>query len=394
GAVAERLWLIIWDEQSRAYQVAPGSQVKLRLPERKGDQSLSPNVLFVPSGENPSVRRTVNSPGFPDNRLGLGRIVSEVLETRDNKIGELDDERIRPRTREAILQNLESGSELKGKYAVIEDRIHTIIRDRKWIFNMEIESAFDRVTAYYHLDYIQRYFREKLGFQVLDDYPHLNPLRLVLSIQQGEIASYEVNKEQITFTKFPSKKFTAVRDPRIIYHEYVHVITDAIARLSRAGHLITPRAKEVIQAQAMDEGVADYFACSLAEQLGAKAPKVFYYRRQNRVWTIVRELDKESENSQPISVNINELNDLEKWKNKKYELGELWGCFLWKLRNTLKPEIADIIIAHSLFFLTRWATFEQGVEAILLADRLLFSGAHKETIGNPKEVSCKIAIFG
>jgi hypothetical protein len=59
----------------------------------------------------------------------------------------------------------------------------------------------------------------------------------------------------------------------------------------------------------------------------------------------------------------------------------------------LKPEIADIIIAHSLFFLTRWATFEQGVDAILLADRLLFSGAHKETIGKLKEVNCKIATF-
>ena len=44
------------------------------------------------------------------------------------------------------------------------------------------------------------------------------------------------------------------------------------------------------------------------------------------------------------------------------------------------PDIADMIIANSIFFLTCWSDFSMGVWALVMADRLLFAGDHEETI--------------
>ena len=63
------------------------------------------------------------------------------------------------------------------------------------------------------------------------------------------------------------------RDARILYHEYVHAVTDSLARLQRIDKSgkdsDNKRLLEMIQSVAMDEGLADYFACSLAQRQGA-----------------------------------------------------------------------------------------------------------------------------
>jgi hypothetical protein len=68
----------------------------------------------------------------------------------------------------------------------------------------------------------------------------------------------------------------------------------------------------------------------------------------------------------------------------KYEWGERWGNFLWRLRADpqvgIGAEAADRLIAASLFFLTRWSTIVVGCVALMLADQLLFAGIHRPVI--------------
>ena len=53
---------------------------------------------------------------------------------------------------------------------------------------------------------------------------------------------------------------------------------------------------------------------------------------------------------------------------------------LLRIRTLLGSEIADMLIANSIFFLTRWSTFGMGVRALVLTDRLLFGGVHERDI--------------
>jgi len=391
SAAGEKQWLMIWDEKNQAYELFPGDQVKLTLSKSQTKKRRSTTVVYIFKRDANvyEVKELNNSAGLSDQTVGLGEVIRKFEEKKTRSLSTL----MNLTPSEAILQDMESSSELIGKYAAIKDEIQTVYTtERHGIFLGETGSAFDRVTAYYHLDHIQRYFRERLGFRLLDEYSHLNPVTLVLRSETTHVAEYDINAEKIMFYKLGSNNFTAVRDPRLVYHEFVHAVTDAIARLHRAGQEQSPRTKEILQAQAMDEGIADYFACSLAQRQGAKKA-LAYYMKSKRTWGIVRDLDPKRGArgaDESVSVKIQELQDRTAWKTKKYELAQLWGQYLWQLRKSLGDDIADMLIAHSIFFLTRWATFEQGGEAILLTDRLLFSGQHQESIGILREVVNKV----
>lgn len=374
---AEKLWLLIWNKDIPAYEAVPGSQVKVSGQTRKSQAEKPADVLGITGSRE--TKKIHNSPGLPERKLGLGAVNREFVEEDDDIQAVLGDDRMRQQKRPGMLLDLESTSDLVGRYAAIKDQIEVFHREMKGIFTNETESLFDRVNAYYHIDYIQRYFRDRLGLHLLDNYSHLNPVRLVLARRSDDVSRYDVNGQQILFYQLGNRPFTAVRDARVVYHEFVHVVTDAIARLHRAGRLINPRASEALQAQAMDEGLADYFACSLAVQQGAK--KALFYYRANRKWVVRRDLDPEGV-QQPVQeqVDLQELGSESAWNQKKYSLGQLWGRYLWKLRKDLGAELADMLVVHSLFFLTRWATFVQGQDAIRLADQLLFGSSHEKVI--------------
>ena len=373
---AEKLWLLIWEKDGPWYEAVPGSQVKVILPRRKVQPEKPADVLGI---TEKGIKKIHNSPGLADRKLGLGEVNREFWEEADTDLTILGDERMRQQKSQGMLLDLESTSELVGRYAAIKDQIEVYHREMNGIFINESGSLFDRVNAYYHLDYIQRHFRHRLGLHLLDNYSHLNPVRLVLARGSDDVSRYDVNGQHITFGQLGRRPFTAARDPRVVYHEFVHVVTDAIARLHRAGRLITPRASEALQAQAMDEGVADYFACSLAAQQGAK--KALFYYRNNRKWAMRRNLDPDpAPEARQEQVDTQNLVSETSWNQEKYRLGQLWGQYLWQLRKAIGAELADMIIVHSLFFLTRWATFVQGRDAIQLADRLLFGSKHEDPI--------------
>jgi hypothetical protein len=304
-----------------------------------------------------------------------------------------------------ILRDLIREDEVRGRYVWVQDNVPP-----PEIMSWKVDSALsssgaDRVMAYYHVDYIQRYFRE-LGLRALDDYDGLNPLRIELcdSLQRSARTQFLPGRQAIILAAVEDAqqgalKCTDARSARLIYHECVHAITDAIARLRRdnAATLNTLRFKQILQAHAMDEGLADYFACSVLARQGVKdanfiAPLKIHDSRL--VYDLNSAVTRDLEGDRPfpcqgligkanLSVDTMKFKDMGNGsidENVIYALGLEWSRLLLRIRTLLGPEIADMLIANSIFFLTRWSTFGMGVRALVLTDRLLFGGVHEEDI--------------
>ncbi len=306
---------------------------------------------------------------------------------------------LRTKPQKAVLRDLTNTKHsLAGKYVEVNDQINLIWSDSP--LQIEIfadpssnSSHFDRVMAYYHIDQIQRYFRE-LGLTVLDEYPELNPLQVVLYKGSDTFTYYDSQKKTIFFRQIPGAtvdEWTEARSPLVVYHEFVHAVTDAIARLSRQNTMDSenPRQLEMIQAAAIDEGLADYFACSMGMQSGQLDPPQIYqlvmvdpdlqkveFRADEH-----RSLGEAPDLTIPYRTRRIELpTEDREIRALIYKWGNHWARYLWHLRHTLGPEIADRLIANSIFFLTRWSSFGMGIWALIIADQQLFGGMHKHDI--------------
>lgn len=343
-------------------------------------------------------------------QLGLGRVYDDFWRPADanapqRTVAELEAEK----TRSVLLRGLQSGSELTGAYVTISDQLMSApFNTRTADFEKQpliLSSYFDRQMAYYHIDFVQRYFRD-LGMQILDEYVQLNPVQVVLSPLAD--TRYSVNEQSIYISRV-AERATAARDARVLYHEFVHVVTDALARLRREdpANVEDPRALQILQAAAMDEGLADYIACSLAVRAGAAdasfyPPPVVVGDGAGLAWNVagapnepikarVRVLGGARETGYaPLPYDELRAATADKLPRGQdatpvidqliYAWAELWGRFLWRLRCELNPDVADALAAHSIFFLTRWSSFGSGVLALAMADQLLFDGMHVDKI--------------
>ncbi len=321
----------------------------------------------------------------------LGLVYRTFWEDKQDALGELDQEEASKKLKQVLLRDLyDSRGGLHGKYVRVTDEEGTVWHTKSAHLLQEPQDShwFDRVMAYYHVDLIQRYFRD-LGLTILDDYPGLNPLHIVLTDRGEGQAEYWPEESCIRLRSMPgpSPNPTAARDAKMIYHEYVHAVADALARLQRPviNHdRGNRRFLEAVQSAAMAEGMADYFACSLAARYGDPSAcwGEFHLARSTRkvTWKVRRRLEAESNLAELIDYSREELkkSNARAINQLYYSWGVHWGRYLWALRQHPKigPDVADVLIAHSMFFLTRWAGFALGVWALVLADQLLFAGEH------------------
>jgi hypothetical protein len=321
-----------------------------------------------------------------------------------------------PPARRVVLSDLTHKRSLVGRYVKVEDRVNASAlpapvnaEPPTFVYSSD-QGWFDRVMAYYHTTLIQRYFRE-LGLFELDRCQGLMPMRVVLS--SGPISRFVVpdatqepdgsGREQdkpgwILLNRVGDengRKWTQAREARVIYHEFTHAVTDALARLQR-GNRMDPnyqRRDQVLQAAAMDEALGDYFACSLAAQAGAEQPTFGILEidkdhpdEENPSWTGLRNLAPLRSSTlarQPVLPPLHLVKEEDDTRDAPiYRWGELWASYLWQLRSDpeIGPDDADLLIANSIFFLTRWTTIAGGLLALMLADALLFDGLHLNRI--------------
>lgn len=380
----EPMW-VPWYDEKQQYELRSGWQIKC----------VSDKDSFVVWVVRDKAGNIKNGEPYPVSAkvgqewVGLGEVFQDFweLENEGEPVPVFDV--FSRATRPVILRDLKSHNELLGRYVRVRDIIEIEeikLPSTETPFNFchgpdLAMSHFDRVMAYYHLDLIQRFFRE-LGLDILDDdaYPQFSPMEVILG---GTASRYCTSQQRIYFQRRTgSYHCSDAREARIVYHEFVHAVTDALARMHRQDTRDTnsPRYRQILEAEAMDEGLADYFACSLAERYGMKHAR-FYTLKDVSSPDFEDDFFSKSFRNLECAIDADtECKEDDGPEGIIYSWGERWSRYLWGLNCKLGAEVADMIIAHSIFFLTRWATFGMGILAIMLADRLLFGGVHKDEI--------------
>jgi hypothetical protein len=317
-----------------------------------------------------------------------------------------DEDPIQPEVKKILLRGVSANDgQLSGRYVSVQDWL-----TRTWptITNPVLgdeSSHLDRIMAFYHIDKMQRYFRH-LGLLALDTYSHLNPLRVVLADQER---SAYISTEQCIYigrlNRASDHAWTHARNSRTLYHECLHAITDALARLHRQDldSAQSRQAFELFQAAAMDEALADYFSCTIVAQEG---DSIAAYRRLrgdpdgNVEWS--RKLaDRRQLDAGSLDLSIVDHHQKPEGDQQEklpveiiYDWCQHWARYLWLLRKQIGIEVADMLIANSIFFLNRWSTFGLGIIALLTADRLLFEDRHWSIILDTARIQVDdVAIF-
>jgi Zn-dependent metalloprotease len=114
---------------------------------------------------------------------------------------------------------------------------------------------------------------------------------------------------------------------------------------------------------ALNEGQADYFACSLTND-----PVLGEYVESKTTPSFIRKLEN--------NAHYPESN----WGTVHIAC-MIWGGSLWDLRKALGAQVTDRLIFHSHSFLkSADATFFEGYQAILAADKNLTGGANAAAI--------------
>ncbi|MBU1108992.1 MAG: M36 family metallopeptidase [Candidatus Riflebacteria bacterium] len=226
-----------------------------------------------------------------------------------------------------------------GESAVAEDDIHLYAPDN---------THFDEVNVYYNINRIHNFF-SKLGCTEMN-----RPLKAVVHFgDKFDNAAYRPFEDVIIFGDGDLRNDYA-KEESICWHEYSHAVLQGIVSLfyfSESG--------------AMNEGQADYFACSLSND-----PKY-------GEWSVAKM-------GRPFERNLeNSLHYPEDIKGEVHADGQIWSGALWDLRKALGADVADVLIHKSHYYLKSGSPrFLMGVNAILTADKNLFDGAHLKDISS------------
>jgi len=236
---------------------------------------------------------------------------------------------------------------LVGLYAnvVNEDTQGSVSDDDTHIYEPE-NTHFDEVMIYYQINKIHDFFKA-MGYSKLD-----RPMKAVVHYGTAyDNAYFSPWENAISFGD--GKKFNDLsKEETICYHEYSHAALHQIVSLSYSG-----------ESGAINEGQADYFACSLSND-----PKIGEY--------VVAKMGKEY-----LRILTATLHYPEDIAGEVHADGRIWGSVLWDLRITLGASVADKIIHNSFYSLKSGSPkFRDGFNALITADNSLFGGANKDKI--------------
>jgi hypothetical protein len=230
-------------------------------------------------------------------------------------------------------------------------------RERNFLLDPD-DRAFDEVQAYYHLWSISSRFRQLLPAAVMAGDP-LAPIHAIVHEPRTPgNAFYIPDTRELWFGDLPGGRSTA-RSADIVYHEYVHAVTDKLCQLGRSK-------TEGAQSHGLSEGYSDYFACST---LGDPRFGDYAMNAEDGF----RNCAKQGVCFAPD------------FAGSLYSTGEVWSSVLWAIRSEIGAADADTLAVASLEFLGPESTFEDGLAALITSDRKLFTaedgqGRHEHAI--------------
>jgi hypothetical protein len=207
------------------------------------------------------------------------------------------------------------------------------------------DREFDEAQVYYHLWNISSRFRQLLPAAVMGGSP-LAPIRAIVHDPRvtGN-ALYMPTPKELWFGDGPGSRSMA-RSADIVYHEYAHAITDKLCQLGQT-------AADGGQAGGLSEGYSDYFACSTLDD-----PRFGDYALN----------DPEGARNCARSG----LRFPQSFGGEVHATGEVWSSVLWAIRDEIGAADADDLVIASLEFLGPESSFEDGLAALVTADRKVF----------------------
>jgi hypothetical protein len=215
------------------------------------------------------------------------------------------------------------------------------------------------VMAYYHIDTVQRYI-QSLGFK--DGKGILNrPIRVNAHGTKEDNSFYDPSPGRHDIT-YGDGGVDDAEDAEILIHEYGHAIQDAI--VSGYG--------QKTEGRAMGEGFGDYLAGTFycKYKKGARRLKLGEWDAkgyQGGPQECLRRLD--SAKHYP-----------ENMEGEEHADGVIWSARLWQVRKLLGAKKADTVILESHFYLSQYADFKDGAEAIIMAEKNIYGGKRTKAL--------------
>lgn len=222
------------------------------------------------------------------------------------------------------------------------------------------DDRFEEVMLYYHLNRARTRL-ETLGFANVV----ARPQRAIANALAADQSYYNPATQRL---HLGAGGVDDGEDADVILHEYGHAIQDDQV----------PGWGESANARAMGEGFSDYLAASFGETLTADAG-----RPNPADPACVADWDAVSYSSTmpPCLRRVDERKHYpEAAVDEPHADGEFWSAALWRARAQLGADVVDALVLESHFLLSPAATFEDGSQALLQADQLLFAGAHQDVL--------------
>ncbi|NLI75449.1 MAG: hypothetical protein GX442_03275 [Candidatus Riflebacteria bacterium] len=253
---------------------------------------------------------------------------------------------------------------LKGLYAVAdnEDVPEAVATDDVHIYE-PANTHFDEVNIYHYITRVHDFFKS-MGFNKLD-----TPITATVHYgDKYDNAYFSPWSNSMAFGD-GNRLNDLAKEESVCFHEYSHAMINQIVRLNYSA-----------ESGAMNEGQADYFACTLSndEKLGEYA---------------VAKMGKPY-----LRIMTNTLHYPDNIAGEVHADGQIWGAVLWDLRAALGPEISDKLIYNSFYYLKAGSPkFLDGANAIFTADKNLFDGANQAALAkvfNARGITSKSAYNG
>ena len=209
------------------------------------------------------------------------------------------------------------------------------------------DPAFEQVMCYYHVDRVQERL-QALGIT------HANARRQRVDAHaSGEDNSYyDIYMEEMGFG---DGGVDDAEDADVIRHEYGHALQyDQVPNWGIHPH-----------GRAMGEGFGDFLA-------------VAFHEGNRSVWDpLFASWDATTKGSHLPHLRRADTDKRfpEDYRGKAHADGEIWSRFLWDILQRIGTDDALRVVIESHFFLTANADFEDGANAILLANRVVREGA-------------------
>lgn len=148
-------------------------------------------------------------------------------------------------------------------------------------------------------------------------------------------------------------------DADVIVHEYSHFLSYSASGDNAYGS----------ERLAIEEGMADYFACSYSKNISPYNWQKVYNWDGNETW-----------NGRSCVTTKNYKNDL---SGNRYRDGEIWAGTLMEVQDEIGRDKTDALMLGALYMISKYITMPNAAKLLIQADSMLYQGSNFYAVGEP-----------